>query len=57
LEPVILGGMGRELESEMLQRLQSHYGEMSDGELLATKPGGLDRPGGGGAAWEMASEG
>jgi hypothetical protein len=38
LEPVILGGMGRELESEMLQRLQSHYGEMSDGELLAVNP-------------------
>ena len=34
----ILGGMGRELESEMLQRLQSHYGEMSDGELLAVNP-------------------
>lgn len=26
--------MARELDSEMLQRLQSHYGQMSDGELL-----------------------
>src|ERR1039458_6963239 len=30
--------MAFERESEMLQRLQSHYGEMSDGELLAVNP-------------------
>lgn len=30
--------MGRELESELLERLQSHYGEMSDGELLGVNP-------------------
>jgi hypothetical protein len=32
--------MAHELDSEMLQRLQSHYGEMADGELLqlAAKP-------------------
>jgi len=30
----MLGGMGRELDSQALQRLQEHYGEMSDGELL-----------------------
>jgi hypothetical protein len=35
---VILGGMAFERDSEMLQRLQSHYGEMSDGELLAANP-------------------
>ena len=35
IEGGILGGMAFERESEMLQRLQSHYGEMSDGELLA----------------------
>ncbi len=36
----ILGGMARELDSEMLRRLQEQYGEMSDGELLelAAKP-------------------
>jgi hypothetical protein len=34
----ILGGMAFERDSEMLQRLQSHYGEMSDGELLAVNP-------------------
>jgi hypothetical protein len=31
----ILGGMARELDSEMLRRLQEQYGEMSDGELQA----------------------
>jgi len=30
--------MAFERESETLQRLQSHYGEMSDGELLAVNP-------------------
>jgi hypothetical protein len=30
----MLGGMGRELDSQALQRLQEYYGEMSDGELL-----------------------
>jgi hypothetical protein len=30
----MLGGMGRELDSQALARLQEHYGEMSDGELL-----------------------
>jgi hypothetical protein len=30
----ILGRMGRELDSEILRRLQQQYGEMSDGELL-----------------------
>jgi hypothetical protein len=30
----MLGGMERELDSELLGRLQRHYGEMSDGELL-----------------------
>jgi hypothetical protein len=30
----ILCGMARELDSEMLRRLQEQYGEMSDGELL-----------------------
>src|ERR1035441_8019425 len=30
--------MAFERDSEMLQRLQSHYGEMSDGELLAVNP-------------------
>jgi hypothetical protein len=30
----ILGGMARELDSELLGRLQRQYGEMSDGELL-----------------------
>lgn len=36
----ILGGMAYEHDSEMLQRLQSHYGAMADGELLelAAKP-------------------
>jgi hypothetical protein len=36
----ILGGMARELDSEMLRRLQEQYREMSDGELLemALKP-------------------
>jgi hypothetical protein len=36
----MLGGMGRELDSEMLRRLQDNYREMSDGELqrLAAKP-------------------
>ena len=35
--------MARELDSEMLRRLQESYGEMSDGELLglAAKPGDL----------------
>jgi hypothetical protein len=35
--------MANELDSEMLQRLQSHYGAMSDGELqrLAAKPDDL----------------
>jgi hypothetical protein len=39
----ILGGMARELDSEMLRRLQEQYGEMSDGELLglAAKPDDL----------------
>jgi hypothetical protein len=39
----MLGGMGRELDSQALQRLQEHYGEMSDGELLgiAAKPDDL----------------
>jgi len=39
----MLGGMARELDSEMLRRLQEHYGEMSDGELLdlASKPADL----------------
>ncbi len=30
----MLGGMGQELDSRALQRLQEYYGEMSDGELL-----------------------
>jgi hypothetical protein len=30
----MLGGMARELDSELLGRLQRQYGEMSDGELL-----------------------
>jgi hypothetical protein len=30
--------MAFERDSEILQRLQSHYGEMSDGELLAVNP-------------------
>jgi hypothetical protein len=30
--------MAFERESEILQRLQSHYGEMADGELLAVNP-------------------
>jgi hypothetical protein len=30
--------MAFERESEVLERLQSHYGEMSDGELLAVNP-------------------
>src|ERR1017187_6517391 len=30
--------MAFERDSEMLQRLQSHYGEMPDGELLAVNP-------------------
>ena len=36
----MLGGMARELDSEMLRRLQDSYGEMTDGELLglAAKP-------------------
>jgi hypothetical protein len=36
----ILCGMGQELDSQALQRLQEYYGEMSDGELLgiAAKP-------------------
>jgi hypothetical protein len=39
----MLGGMARELDSEMLRRLQENYGEMSDGELLrlAAKPDDL----------------
>jgi len=39
----MLGGMARELDSEMLWRLQENYGEMSDGELLglAAKPDDL----------------
>jgi hypothetical protein len=39
----ILGGMARELDSEMLRRLQEQYREMSDGELLelAGKPDDL----------------
>lgn len=39
----ILGGMGQELDSRALQRLQEYYREMSDGELLgvAVKPGDL----------------
>lgn len=39
----ILCGMARELDSEMLRRLQEQYGEMSDGELLglAAKPDDL----------------
>ena len=39
----ILGGMARELDSEMLRRLQESYGGMSDGELLelAAKPDDL----------------
>jgi hypothetical protein len=40
LEGDMLGGMARELDSEMLRRLQEQYREMSDGELveLAAKP-------------------
>jgi hypothetical protein len=36
----MLGGMGRDLDSEMMRRLRESYGEMSDGELLglAAKP-------------------
>lgn len=39
----ILGGMARELDSEMLRRLQEQYGEMSDVELvdMAAKPADL----------------
>ena len=39
----MLGGMGRELDSEMLGRLQRQYGEMSDEELLrlAARPDDL----------------
>jgi hypothetical protein len=39
----MLGGMAQELDSQVLQRLQEHYGEMSDGELLgiAARPDDL----------------
>jgi hypothetical protein len=39
----MLGGMGQELDSRALQRLQEYYGEMSDGELLgiAVRPDDL----------------
>jgi hypothetical protein len=39
----MLGGMGREMDSQALQRLQEYYGEMSDGELLgiAARPDDL----------------